>query len=138
MVSPAIETITRAFCSTSQGKSWARNASIPGPCRPIELSIPEGVSAMRGVGRPWRGFVITDLVTIAPTSLSAKNWDNSFPLLAQPLAVKIGVGNQALPSVVDISTGRVTDEPPECVLRDPIEHEIRPSLDHQYRSAAWK
>ena len=28
------------------------SASMPGPCRPIELSMPLGVSAMRGVGRP--------------------------------------------------------------------------------------
>ena len=28
---------------------------MPGPCRPIELSMPLGVSAMRGVGRPERG-----------------------------------------------------------------------------------
>ena len=52
IVSPAIETITRAFCSSNQGTSLARKASIPGPCSPIELSIPEGVSAIRGVGRP--------------------------------------------------------------------------------------
>ena len=30
-VSPAIETITRAFCSTKYGISCARNASMPGP-----------------------------------------------------------------------------------------------------------
>ena len=66
IVSPAIETITRAFSSTSHGTSLARKASIPGPCRPIELSIPDGVSAMRGVGRPWRGLFITDFVTTAP------------------------------------------------------------------------
>ena len=52
MVSPAMETITRAFCSSSQGTSLARNESIPGPCNPIELSMPDGVSAIRGVGRP--------------------------------------------------------------------------------------
>ena len=51
-VSPAIETITRAFCSSNQGTSLAKNASMPGPCKPIELSMPLGVSAIRGVGRP--------------------------------------------------------------------------------------
>ena len=66
IVSPAIETITRAFSSTSHGTSLARKASIPGPCKPIELSIPDGVSAIRGVGRPWRGLFITDFVTTAP------------------------------------------------------------------------
>ena len=66
-VSPAMETMTRAFCSSNQGTSLARNASMPGPCRPMELSIPDGVSAIRGVGRPCRGLLITDFVTIAPT-----------------------------------------------------------------------
>jgi hypothetical protein len=56
----------------------------------MELSIPEGVSAIRGVGRPWRGLFITDFVTTAPIWLSGKNWANSLPELAQPLAVKIG------------------------------------------------
>ena len=73
IVSPAIETMTRAFCSSNHGTSLARKESIPGPCSPIELSIPDGVSAIRGVGRPWRGLVITDLVTTAPISLKAKN-----------------------------------------------------------------
>ena len=66
-VSPAIETITRAFCSINHGTSFARKASIPGPCKPMELSMPDGVSAIRGVGRPCRGLLITDFVTIAPT-----------------------------------------------------------------------
>ena len=52
IVSPAMETTTRAFCSSSHGRSFARKASIPGPCSPMELSIPDGVSAIRGVGRP--------------------------------------------------------------------------------------
>ena len=52
IVSPAIEIIILEFCSTNHGISFARKASIPGPCRPIEFNIPEGVSAIRGVGRP--------------------------------------------------------------------------------------
>ena len=36
---------------------------MPGPCRPIELSMPLGVSAIRGVGRPDRGRIMIDLVT---------------------------------------------------------------------------
>ncbi|CAB4855487.1 unannotated protein [freshwater metagenome] len=62
-----------AFCSTSQGISFSKNASIPGPCNPIELSIPLGVSAIRGVIRPVRALVIMDLVTIAPNSVNGKN-----------------------------------------------------------------
>ena len=72
-VSPAIETIIRAFCSTSQGISLARNASMPGPCNQIEFNMPLGVSAIRGVARPARGLVMIDLVTIAPISRKSKN-----------------------------------------------------------------
>ena len=40
---------------------------------PIELSIPLGVSAIRGVGRPARGASMTDLVTIAPSLDTSMN-----------------------------------------------------------------
>jgi hypothetical protein len=102
-VSPAIEMIIRAFCSTRKGISLARNASIPGPCNPMELSIPLGVSAIRGVARPFRALSITDFVTTPPIVLISKNCDNSRPELAQPLAVKVGAGNQAFPKVVEKS-----------------------------------
>ena len=59
---------------------------MPGPCKPIELSIPEGVSAIRGVGLPYLGLFITDLVTTAPILCRSKNCANSLPELAQPLA----------------------------------------------------
>ena len=72
-VSPAIETITFTLFSTSHGISFSRNTSIPGPCNPIELSMPLGVSAIRGVGLPVRGLVIIDFVTIAPSSVKGKN-----------------------------------------------------------------
>ena len=67
------------------------------------LSIPLGVSAILGVGRPARGFNIIDLVTTAPISRNGKNCANSLPLLAQPLAVNRGAGNQAPPNVVEKS-----------------------------------
>ena len=76
---------------------------MPGPCNPIELSMPEGVSAIRGVARPCLALFITDLVTTAPISRRSKNCESSLPELAQPLAVKIGAGNQAFPSVVEKS-----------------------------------
>ena len=52
IVSPAMEMMILEFCSTNHGISLARKASIPGPCKPIEFNIPDGVSAIRGVGRP--------------------------------------------------------------------------------------
>ena len=66
---------------------------MPGPCNPIEFNIPLGVSAIRGVARPLLGLIITDLVTIAPSSLSGKKCESSLPEPAQPEAVKIGFGN---------------------------------------------
>ena len=72
-VSPAIEIMIRAFCSTKNGTSLAKNASIPGPCKPMELSIPLGVSAIRGVARPLRALSMTDFVTTPPIVLISKN-----------------------------------------------------------------
>ena len=102
-VSPAIETIIFAEFATNHGISFSKNASIPGPCRPIELSMPLGVSAILGVARPVRALVIIDLVTIAPISVSEKNCDNSCPELAQPLAVNMGFENRLLPILVEKS-----------------------------------
>jgi hypothetical protein len=92
-VPPAMDTTARAPLDSSQGRSRCRNASMPGPCRPIELSIPLGVSAIRGVGRPARGASITDLVTTAPILETSKNWASSRPEPAQPDAVRIGFGS---------------------------------------------
>ena len=39
----------------------------------MELSIPLGVSAIRGVARPDRGLTEIDLVTTAPSSSKSKN-----------------------------------------------------------------
>ena len=66
---------------------------MPGPCRPIELSMPLGVSAIRGVGRPERGASMIDLVTTAPSSATSKNWSSSRPAAAQPDAVRTGLGS---------------------------------------------
>jgi hypothetical protein len=58
----------------------------------MELSMPLGVSAIRGVALPERGLRAMDFVTTAPISLRGKNCASSFPELAQPLAVKMGNG----------------------------------------------
>ena len=52
---------------------------MPGPCRPIELSIPLGVSAIRGVARPERALSMIDLVTTPPSCVTSKNWSSSGP-----------------------------------------------------------
>ncbi len=97
---PAMETRARAPTDLSQGRSWVANASMPGPCRPIELSIPEGVSAIRGVARPARGSASTDFVTKAPSREMSKRRCSSAPLAAQPEAVMTGLGSRTVPRTV--------------------------------------
>ena len=77
---------------------------MPGPCRPIELSIPLGVSAIRGVGRPERGRSCTDLVTTAPIAVRSTNGSSSGRTPSSPEAVSTGLGIAADPSDVDMST----------------------------------
>ncbi len=103
-VPPAMDTTARAPLDSSQGRSRCRNASMPGPCRPIELSMPLGVSAIRGVGRPDRGLSMTDLVTIAPILDTSMNCASSRPAPAQPDAVMIGFGSSTWPSLARRST----------------------------------
>ena len=98
-----MDTTARAPRSASQARSFSTNSSMPGPCRPIELSIPLGVSAMRGVARPDRGLSMIDLVTTPPSSVTSKNWSSSRPAAAQPLAVKTGFGKRVPASTVDRS-----------------------------------
>ena len=43
-------------CCRSQGISFSQKASTPGFCRPTLLRMPEGVSAIRGLGFPSRRF----------------------------------------------------------------------------------
>ena len=81
---PAMDTTARAPRDSSQGRSRWRNASMPGPCRPTEYSIPLGVSAIRGVGLPARGSSVTDLVITAPILATSKNWASSRPAPGAP------------------------------------------------------
>ena len=96
-VLPAIETSTRAPTEASQARSFSTKASMPGPWRPIELSMPDAVSAIRGVPRPERGAAMTVLVTKAPSSETGKKRCSSWPLAAQPDAVITGLGSAHRP-----------------------------------------
>ena len=80
---------------------------MPGPCRPIELSMPLAVSAIRGVARPDRGSSMIDLVTTAPSAATSKNWPSSRPAAAQPEAVRTGLGSTRSPSRAVRSTAGV-------------------------------
>src|SRR5947209_5231908 len=76
---------------------------MPGPCRPIELSIPLGVSAMRGVGRPLRGCSWIDFVTTPPIARRSLYGASSRPAAAQPEAVNTGSSNLTPARSVDMS-----------------------------------
>ena len=54
------------YSLSSQGNFSDRTTSKPGFCRPIALSIPEGVSATLGVGFPKRGSSVVALIMIDP------------------------------------------------------------------------
>ena len=55
--------------SASHGSSFAITESKPGFCSPMALSIPPGVSVMRGVGLPARGSIVVALIMIEPSLL---------------------------------------------------------------------
>ena len=108
---PAIDTTARAPRSRSQARSWSMKASMPGPCSPIELSMPLGVSAIRGVARPDRGRSMIDLVTTAPIAVRSRNGSSSRPAAAHPDAVSTGSGSSSDPSDVLRSTAGGAADP---------------------------
>ena len=70
-VSPATFTITGVSHSAHTGAISATMRSTPGFCRPMELSIPAGVSTVRGWGLPSRGRSVTAFVTNAPSRFTS-------------------------------------------------------------------
>ena len=54
-------------------------ASTPGFWRPIELSIPAGVSVTRGVGLPMRGLSVVPLQQMAPSRSTSTTSPYSMP-----------------------------------------------------------
>src|SRR3954466_2287631 len=98
-----MDTTARTSLSASQARSRSRKASMPGPCSPIELSIPLGVSAIRGVGRPLRGWSWIDFVTTPPMAVRSLYGASSRPAAAQPDAVKTGSGKTTPASSLDMS-----------------------------------
>src|SRR5690242_19379583 len=69
---------------------------MPTFCRPIEFSMPPGVSATRGWGLPRRGSMVTPLETMAPSALMSKCFANSKPQLKQPEAGITGLRRSRL------------------------------------------
>ncbi|GLW97246.1 hypothetical protein Misp02_13330 [Microtetraspora sp. NBRC 16547] len=55
--------------------------------------MPDGVSAILGVGRPALGTIVIDRVTNAPIRVTSKNCANSRPVPPHPEAVNTGLGS---------------------------------------------
>ena len=78
MVPPKKLAIAGVSTERRKGTLLAMKASMPTFCRPMALSIPPGVSTIRGVGLPARGLRHSPLVTKAPivrkSTCSANSW----------------------------------------------------------------
>ena len=58
---------------------FSTTASTPGFCRPIELSMPAGVSVTRGGWLPTRAFSVVPLQQIAPSACTSTTSPYSSP-----------------------------------------------------------
>ena len=76
---PQMFTIAGTPRSRRNGSASRTNASTPGPCRPIALSIPPRTSAMRGCAFPSQGESRIPLQVTAPSSRRSKNASYSRP-----------------------------------------------------------
>ena len=63
----------------SLGSSSRMTARTPGFCRPTALSMPQGASAMRGVGLPKRASSVVPLNENVPNTLISYHSANSWP-----------------------------------------------------------
>ena len=67
---PQMLTTVRAPAATRRGRSSRTQASIPGPCRPTLLTMPDPAWWTRGAGLPGHGSTDSDLTTTAPRAAS--------------------------------------------------------------------
>src|SRR3989339_243978 len=77
--SPAMLTITGVLYLASVGRRFSKKSLTPLFCRPMELSMPEAVSQIRGGLLPWRGSRVIVLVMIAPSLSRSTNLAASSP-----------------------------------------------------------
>ena len=60
--------MTGTSLPSSQVRSFSLSAATPGFCKPMEFSMPDGVSAIRGLAFPCQPFKETPFVVTAPKS----------------------------------------------------------------------
>ena len=71
--------MTGVFQPVHVSAYFSMTASTPGFWRPIELSIPPGVSVTRGVTLPIRGLSVVPLQQIAPSRSTSTTSPYSIP-----------------------------------------------------------
>src|SRR5699024_3625364 len=86
-------------------------SSTPGFCKPMALSIPQAVSATRGVGLPGRSEPVAAFIITAPSLLKSSNALHSLPNPKQPEAGIIGFSN--------CKPGKCTDK--SIIIRPPLQ-----------------
>ena len=70
---------TVAPVSSSPGRTFADQYSMPGPCSPTAFIMPWRVGWTLGAGFPGHSYGASDLVTIAPIDDRSKNGESSVP-----------------------------------------------------------
>ena len=93
------------------------NASMPGFCEPVDQMMPDGDSAIRGVGSPLRGRNVMLRVTMAPILRVSTSPASSLPVPAHPAATMTGVGStHPSRSTATVRFTPATSAPPEDPL----------------------
>ncbi len=82
--------MTVAPTLSSHGSSTSLRCATPGFCNPIEFSMPDGVSQMRGVALPSQPLRETPFVVTAPSRATSTNAAYSIPAAKVPDAVVTG------------------------------------------------
>ncbi len=103
-VCPTIFTMTGTSTDASHARSRATKASTPGFCSPIEFSMPDAVSAIRGVSLPAHGSNDTPFVTSAPSRDKSTKSAYSRPDANVPEAVRTGERSSSEPMRTLMST----------------------------------
>src|SRR3954452_21586839 len=104
---------------------------MPGFCSPMALSIPEGVSMMRGIGLPLRRRGVIPLLTKAPRRCTSMTPAYSSPYPKHPEAAMIGLRNVSSLALAGArSTVRSTPDSEVIAGTRAGERVVRSSPDH--------
>ena len=93
------------------GRSTSHRCLTPGFCRPMELSMPLGVSAMRGESLPSHPLSETPLVVTAPMRDTSTKSEYSRPAANVPDASVTGLGMTSPPRLTSRFSDITTPHP---------------------------